>query len=1065
MDFFTFEPADYQVLEDIEFDETIERPERIRFFTLEEQAVDAFEKLIPRGRVTKYQLNEVKHEVERLEDLYKTYVIPTAEDYTLREPVFGKKLDWVYPVYASAELKPYSFAESILPLYDNTTQRGFYPRLLPALPKPFLPTTQGQPYPLTEPQEFLGQDGREPLRALPAYVRTRAQIHEDRTVSLLNLPMDGTADTLHFKGYYLAKRPLDIPNPLPDHDFFGANESTFLETTAPLTDVVPSVDAILTHGVPVTPDPYGVAKPYLKLYDVNLRDIPWAQWRSKFPQAEVVSQPPALEEIPFPKPDQQAPGEKIVTAYKSQYFPGVSPRKWLMNQPDGGEFVVRLLLSEAINNGSVESIPGVELAAAAYPETTLDECTLLGKSFQAFTTQGVLRKTKDRLECVPLEFIKQERARLGYKDRKPWKETTANQIRESYARALATAFPVLPVPAKSIPEPKTPARPDSLLHKEVQLILYDSRRFADDKVRDIQDLLRTTTTETKKVFSDADGNFVVCGHTLAVLNGDLKANKDAFYDTWTARVDGFRVCRFCGEHVVGDDLDAQHDYDEDGFILRQSEVIRDQTFHATEMATYLTGLRAIQPLFQMNNVVDATCFLVLSILQVLPSAEVVDPLLKVGRELAAKQYGKKDDAASNKARGAIGLAIAILILQIHVPVLIPRRSFGNKPLKLDGFPRDAEKAEGITIVDSIATVLRKTFEAFPTTFTGPESAVIRGLLTTPDKIKSNVVVLLTYIVSKNPDIRTGLDRAKAHVGTLPVAQQPTTLLPVVVPPKELNTVQGYPPCVGTRPFWTSGKAPRLVQPVVPLRSGIQASPRMIEVEPAVSARVVPQPIPKTEIATRLKRKTGLKTRVPIRDDYHVNLAVVQRLSTLFGLEVPVAKVDPAQNADELRDIALGFLYDTLQTIQADPVKRTKLEQLLTKDIALYTLLSDYKEQKASLNKLRATERIKFVERMAQKTDDDREVTQQLLQIGVAPYIITNKDRDIFAREAERLQQEFRMVDTEVGVGVPNDFEEQGDFGGFDAPDRGDYGDYAAAPRNDGRDHEQPYFGEDDETSI
>jgi hypothetical protein len=84
---------------------------------------------------------------------------------------------------------------------------------------------------------------------------------------------------------------------------------------------------------------------------------------------------------------------------------------------------------------------------------------------------------------------------------------------------------------------------------------------------------------------------------------------------------------------------------------------------------------------------------------------------------------------------------------------------------------------------------------------------------------------------------------------------------------------------------------------------------------------------------------------------------------------------------------------------------------------------------------------------------------------VAPYIITNKDRDIFAREAERLQQEFRMVDTEVGVGVPNDFEEQGDFGGFDAPDRGDYGDYVAAPRNDGRDHEQAYFGEDDETSI
>jgi hypothetical protein len=44
----TFTPEEYQVLEDIEFDETVQRPGTIRFYTLEEQTVDAFEKMLPK---------------------------------------------------------------------------------------------------------------------------------------------------------------------------------------------------------------------------------------------------------------------------------------------------------------------------------------------------------------------------------------------------------------------------------------------------------------------------------------------------------------------------------------------------------------------------------------------------------------------------------------------------------------------------------------------------------------------------------------------------------------------------------------------------------------------------------------------------------------------------------------------------------------------------------------------------------------------------------------------------------------------------------------------------------
>ena len=84
MEFFNFDPTDYQVLEDIEFDETIQRPEKIRFFTLTEQTSDAYEKLLPRGRVTRFQREEIRKEIERLQDLYDAYVIALPEDYRLR---------------------------------------------------------------------------------------------------------------------------------------------------------------------------------------------------------------------------------------------------------------------------------------------------------------------------------------------------------------------------------------------------------------------------------------------------------------------------------------------------------------------------------------------------------------------------------------------------------------------------------------------------------------------------------------------------------------------------------------------------------------------------------------------------------------------------------------------------------------------------------------------------------------------------------------------------------------------------------------------------------------------
>ena len=1078
MEYFNFDPNEVQILEDIEFDETIQREEKVRFYTLTEQTTDAYEKLLPKGKVTRFQREEVRKEIDRLQDLYTHYVLALPEEYKLREPEYSRIFSWVHPVYASRDLKPYNWVTSWEPLFESIRQPGFYLRMIQALPRPFVEA--GTSYPLLRPTRFVSSDGTDPIVALPEYLATRTVRHEDKTIEVVRIPIEGSQDTVEFTGYYLEKRPLDIPNPFPDHPFLKENVANMITTTAPLKDVVPSLDAILTHAVPSTQDPYQVATPYLKLYDVQLTDIPWNTWKNKFKPVDIINEVPPSEPIALPKlPDTQAPSENVLQEYNSQYVPGLSVRLWLMNQLDGGGLVHQLLRSRLMENGSVETRPAVDLQAAPYPKTTLEECRLSDTNFQDFKSTGVLRrewtvvKDKDRIEnfCVPIEFIQQERGKVGYLKRTPWSESTESDIKTSYIKRLKEVRPIEPIPPKVESVPKTPMRSESIRRAEVLVIQNDPRRFSDDKLRDIRELLKETTL-TRFIYSDPDGQFVFCEHTLALLSGDLETNRMAYYDTWAARVDGFRVCKYCGEHINADVLVDQVQFDEDGFVIQRTDAFETTVFHGTGIASFTTGLTALKPLFIQENPHDDTVFLILSILQVLPTADQLEPLLKLGRAIAAAQFTKGSAANIAKFTGMVGLATAALILQTHRPTLVPRRAFGSRPLILSGYPRDSDKPGDYTIVQTLLGVLQKTFEAFPTSFKGASQQLVRAVLTDPGEIKKTVTVLLS---SRSPlmtkgDIPALLAKARAYHLEQPPMEVPKALLPVMLPPKEMDVIRSFEPCPSSRPIWTSGRLPPIVQAVIPLRTGLLPARTATLLPPTQSSRAEPTLVSDADIRRRLTSTKNLPSSVAIRDPYRTNLAVASRLSDLFILGAPVRTIDPQQAESKLRDIGRGVLTETLTTITQDPVKRAKFDERRFKDVALYTLLADYTKEKAEVNKLRAAERIRFVQRMAQKSDQEREIIQDLLTIGLAPYIMTNQDRIEFAQEAQRLQEEvFREdeqtdYDADTGVGQPQDYFDQGEEGPRGA-DNGDYGDYVGQPGNDGRDHEQPQQTDDPATSI
>ena len=997
MEYFNFESSEFQILEDFEFDEQIQRPSEIRFYTLDEQLVDAFEKLIPKERATRFQIEKIRKDVERLKGLYGSYVQQTPEDYVLRELDYNKHFDWVYPVYATNERKKYSVEQSWLPLYENTNLPNFYPRMVSALPRPYVETQEGQAYPIESPIEFLSSSGQEPMRALPVFETTRTQYHEDRSFDVVRVPIAGTSDSVPLVGYYLAKRPLDIPNPLPDHPFLKANESTFIETTSKLEDVAPSLETVMTHGVPVSTDPYAEAMPYMKLYNIKLQDIPWNVWKSKFPPVENdMSAPKEVVELDFPTPQTLKPSDNIVQEYKHEYYPGVSPRLWLMQQEDGGELVIQMLLSKAIDNGSVGTVP--DISVSNYPETTIEECKLTGLTFQEFTVRGILRRDmKFKHTCVPLEFVKQERARLGYLNRLPWKESTASEILDTYRRKLLQNRRIQPLVPKAAAESKTPARVESEKRKEVLLVQSDPNRFAEDKIRDIQEILKDTTL-TDKIYSDTTGEFVLCSHTLALLSGDFNKDKNAFFDTWSARDDGFRVCKFCGERISSLDLVNQTEFDEDGFVITQTDALEDNQRHLLDK-NFTNELQKLSSLFVMTHPSDSTLLLVLSILHVLPNAGILEPYIKLGRAFANKQFGDKETDQIKKFKGIVGIVMAILVLQTHIPILIPRRSFDSKPLMLSGYPRDSNEPTDYSIIDSLLMVIRKTFEAFPTSFKGPSQQVIRAILNKPGEVKNAIRVLLDKTFLKDKTVQDAMEKARAYVKTLPVVEDPKTLIPVVYPPKELGTIQGFPKCPSERPIFTNPRAPSIVQKAIPLRNGIQASSHMKEVLYSQSVRDIPVLVPKATIQARLQKKTA--TKMVVRDSYITNIAVASRIADISKRPIPVRTIDPNQQKDELRDVAKGLVYESISEVMKDPVIRGEFETLRKRDPALYTLTADYLEEKSGVNKLRAQERLKFVQEMALRSDQEREIMGDLLKIGIAPYIITIKDREAFAKEADQ----------------------------------------------------------------
>jgi hypothetical protein len=736
-----------------------------------------------------------------------------------------------------------------------------------------------------------------------------------------------------------------------------------------------------------------------------------------------------------------------------------------------------MLLSKAADAGLVSVKPVEEIMEPQLPVSTPEECFVTA-TFDSFLESGVYRAGR----CVPVGVIQQERSAKAAAKRQVWRESTEQDVLKAHMELLA-AFQHPPI---ATPPPKyaaQPAKDQAELRRTVVSILKSQNRTDDDKADAIEDIVREVLPENH-LFMDVDANFIVCEHTIAKLRGDLETDMLDFYRTWTAVDQGVRVCKHCGEQV-GDVLVAQQEFDEDGHIIESHAPLANPVFRGeTTQDVFQNALRKIQPVFRLDNAGEAVLFLVLSFLQVIPSESQFVPVLEFIRKTsnALRSAPKKvAEDTMNRIVGVLGLVGGVVLMQTHTPFLVPRRSVGvRRKMVLSGFPRDTSDSEKRGVLDTIMMVLKAKFESFPGTFQGATVPFIRGLISKPGEIRKEAVRALDR-VSKQ-DFKTQFESARVRIAELP--QTDTYALNETLPQQQGTHVK--PVCSALRIL--KGKLPpNITQSPIRLRTGIAVAEHATLLDVAPPAMEPAVIFAAAEIRERVAigfpstEFPKLKAFIADTDDGVTLLALLSRLidltvkmlppATARSLQKAVIHTNMLQNPSLLRDIARGFLY-VFFSVATENVKR-EVQDALKKDVVLRMLMMTTAEAASSDQGLRAKERETLKQRLRNMSDSEREITKKLLDIGLAPFIITNADRELFARQAGVKDPELETAARdqaadenlpEEGHDATRDYVDNGDqpvneAGAVMEVDYGDYGDRAVRDYNDYA-GEQPYDEEE-----
>ena len=1109
-DLLLFNPtSEFQVLEEFEFDELIQRPEETRFYTLTEQTSDFLEKLLPQSgkKIPKAILKKAEDQVEAFKLLYATHLRESETGFTQSGSTRPLKLPWVtYSYSKEPAITTYVWSQKWSPLFTGL-QPNYYLLMLDSLPKSalYFPDAEGQ----------VVYDGVVNNRkVLGPYTYTKTAYKEDGTYTIARIPRPDTEDVATFSGYTIGVPALAPPNPLADHPFLGLRtEPITVESAEALPVLLPSVDAIMQHAVPRTSNPYKDAPPYLKLYDLTLEDIPWNLWKESFPPLDLIEEGAPPVEIAQKRSAEDAPAKALLDIYKTPWYPGLSTRRWLSNQLDAGTLVSRILLSRVGSQAPIAIPPPVIIPDAQPIEGTAEDClpTVITQ-FSDFAMRGVFRANKCFVcgwighgasecpdakgrpareykpggGCLPLSFVTHEREETPYKNKIAWVPGTETQILQEYQQFITKytekfidIVAAVPKADKSLGLSET--------RQFILDILADESRTPEDRGIDITAIIHDTDhTLEKNVYKEESGQFLICEHTLDQLSGSYESDPRKFLKRWTVKDAGFSVCRSCGEPISGV-LEAQDEFDESGRAIQYREKIEKASFTPTEHTTFAASLKQLQNALDLGEPAEDILYLLLSLLQILPEEDQLKPVLdyarsessKVNAKIAGKKLTAKQKSDVDLALAVFGFNAVVILMQTHRPQLLPRRSFGGKPLIVRGFPRDSTDIADAPLIDGLMRVLTNTFEQYPSTFKGASVVLLRTLLND----RKGVRKIITNSLTKQfiPVFSTKLQESRDLVDSVDVsyvlknAFQP----PIVNPGPEIQNLaptakisgkeQVRFRCTDPSLAWLIPSTPfSFRQKEIKIEVALRASTKAKRVLPFHTDIADYSPTT-DEVRGRIKLKVPeipfLKKILTSESSELLRSILLEWLNTaaqtttssqdlkgyIRSIRIPVERAMGEPSL--LRDYFKGILVEFVTRAVADPTVKANIERSLTENLSVRSILTKIDESKKVIDTLRAKEREAFKSRMRNMPDAQREITKTLIDRGLAPYLITKSDRELFVQElAVELEPELVLPvgEVEAAGDIPdeglNDERDDGPQGEVPVNADGqellaDYGDY------------------------
>jgi hypothetical protein len=274
-------------------------------------------------------------------------------------------------------------------------------------------------------------------------------------------------------------------------------------------------------------------------------------------------------------------------------------------------------------------------------------------------------------------------------------------------------------------------------------------------------------------------------------------------------------------------------------------------------------------------------------------------------------------------------------------------------------------------------------------------------------------------------------------------------------------------------LWTTKQPPNVLQAELSLQSRIEPSPRLEN----ISLRDVPISLHRPSDSEIRKRVAlGLPNGFALLNEFLKTadgtafVTITSRLlSCLYDTSFPkkeqirirnqLEHIDISESDSMIRDIAKGYFFELLHIIKASPPLLRATNDALKQDLTIRMILLSKTAAEKEDFELKAKERNTLKSSLRSMNDTERELTQRLLELGLADFIITNVDRKRFVRELNYKDPELEEVDVvdmnrpEEGYNVERDYVENGDQpiaedGTQLQVDYGDYGDRAVRDYDD-----------------